>query len=301
MAWKKTFSICLVLAIVILTNGCSSGNLANTSRVQQTAYARTIAAIQSTVMNTTPTTDPAALVTPSPQATQIAAPTTQQTVYASWLATNVGDITYPDNTIVAPNQKFTKTWVITNGGTGTWQPDFKLVFSSGDAMSAPAYVLLKQTVAPGQSVYASVDLIAPSTPGTYTGNFLLQTDQGYSFGIGDSGIDPFWVTVKVQDDFAVTDVSISSDMASYSGACPVNVMLHARITSSAPGTVTFHFITSNGDLAAETVTFSAAGTVTSNGTQLTLSSTQDVTISVYIDSPNHQSLGSLTIPVTCTG
>jgi hypothetical protein len=301
MAPKKTLVLCLLFVTMMLANGCSRGNLANTSGMQQTAYARTIAAIQSTVMNATPTTDPAALVTPSPQATQAATPTTQQTAAASWLATNVGDITFPDGAIVAPGAKFTKTWVITNGGTGTWEPDFKLVFSSGEAMNAPAYVFLKQTVAPGQSVYASVDLVAPATPGTYTAYYLLQTDQGYSFGIGDSGVDPFWVTVAVQDDFAVTGVSISSDTASYSGACPVNVMLHAKITSSAPGTVTFHFVTTNGDLAAETVTFSAAGTVTSNGTQLTLSSTQDVTISVYIDSPNHQSFGSLTIPVTCTG
>ena len=290
----------MIFLVTLLLNSCSGNDLANTSGMQQTAYARTISAIQSTVMNTTPTTNPAAPITPSPQATQAATPTTQQTVYASWLATNVGDITILDGTIVAPGQKFTKTWVITNGGTGTWEPDFKLVFSSGDAMSAPDYVFLKQTVAPGQSVYATVDLIAPSTPGTYTGNFLLQTDQGYSFGIGDSGVGPFWVKVVVQEDFAVTGVNISTDTTSYTGVCPVTVMLHAKITSTAPGTVTFHFVTSNGDLAAEYATFSEAGSVTSNGTQLTISSTQDVTISVYIDSPNHQSFGALTIPVTCT-
>jgi hypothetical protein len=301
MGHKKAFLPPLLLLIIMLVSSCSRGGLTNTSGMQQTAYARTIAAIQSTVMNTTPTTDPAMLISPSPQATQAATPTTQQTVSASWLATNVGDITFPDGTIVAPEQKFTKTWVITNGGSGTWEPDFKLVFSSGDAMSAPDYVFLKQTVAPGQSVYVSVELVAPSTPGTYTGYFLLQTDQGYSFGIGDSGIEPFWVSVVAQEGFAVTGATISTDTASYSGACPVTVMLHAKITASAPGAVTFHFITTNGDLAAETVTFNAAATVTSNGTQLTISSTQDVTISIYIDSPNHQSFGSLTIPVTCSG
>jgi hypothetical protein len=300
MAWIKTFSLSPLLAIVMLINGCSSGDLANTSGMEQTAYARTIAAIQSTVINTTPTTDPSALFTPSPQLLQTTSATPLQTASPSWLATNVGDITIPDGTIVAPGQKFTKTWVITNGGTGTWQPDFKLVFSSGEAMSAPAYVFLKQTVAPWQSVYASVDLVAPATPGTYTGYYLLQTDQSYSFGIDDSGVEPFWVTVVVQEDFAVTDVKISTDTASYSGVCPATVMLHAKITSSAPGTVSFHFDTSNGDLAAETVTFSSANTITSNGTRLTLSATQDLVISVYIDSPNHQSLGSLTIPVTCT-
>lgn len=300
MVWKKTLSLSLLFVATMFINGCSSGNLSNASRMEQTAYAHTIAAIQSTVMNSTPSLDPAALRTPSPQTMQAFTPTPLQTVQASWLATKVGDITIPDGTIIAPGAEFSKTWVITNGGTGTWEPDFKLVFSSGEAMGAPDYVFLKQTVAPGQSVYASVNLLAPETPGTYTGYYLLQTDQGYSFGIGDSGIEPFWVTIVVQKDFAVTGVNISTDTAAYSGVCPVTAMLHAKITSSAPGTVVFHFVTSNGDLATETVTFSAAGTITSNGTRLTISSTQNVTLSVYIDSPNHQSFGSLTIPVTCT-
>ncbi|HID89462.1 MAG TPA: hypothetical protein EYH27_04695 [Anaerolineales bacterium] len=93
----------------------------------------------------------------------------------------VADVTVPDNTEFAPGESFVKTWRVRNTGTCDWGPGFKLVFISGDAMGGPASVDVPPTAA-GSTADISVNLTAPNTPGTYRGDWRLQSDTGLLFG-----------------------------------------------------------------------------------------------------------------------
>lgn len=93
----------------------------------------------------------------------------------------VADVTVPDDTEFAPGTAFVKTWRLRNSGTCDWGPGFKLVFVSGDALGGPAQVDISPTAA-GSTVDVSVNLVAPSDPGTYRGNWRMQSDTGLLFG-----------------------------------------------------------------------------------------------------------------------
>ena len=63
-------------------------------------------------------------------------------------------------------------------------------------MGGPEVINLSQPVTPGQSVDLSVQLFAPSSPGTFRGNWQLKNANGAIFGLGPS-FKPFWVEIKV--------------------------------------------------------------------------------------------------------
>lgn len=107
------------------------------------------------------------------------------------------DVTVPDNTIILPGQAFTKTWRLKNSGTCTWNSSYQLVFDRQDGMGVPSNYsqpLTSGTVASGQEVDVSVDLIAPGTSGTYTGYWRFRDPNGVYFGIGGSSA---WI-VKIK-------------------------------------------------------------------------------------------------------
>jgi hypothetical protein len=100
------------------------------------------------------------------------------------------DVTIPDNTIMAPGQSFTKIWRLTNAGSCTWNPSYQLVFDHGDQLGVSntySQPLTSGTVAPGQTVDVSVNLVAPITPGTYTGYWRFRDPSNVLFGLGGSG------------------------------------------------------------------------------------------------------------------
>jgi hypothetical protein len=109
----------------------------------------------------------------------------------------VSDITVPDDTIVNADEKFTKTWRFKNTGTCTWNNSYKFVFIGGDKMGAVDSITLPSNVAPGQTIDISIDLIAPSTPGTYKGIWSFEDNTGQQFGLGSSANGQIWVQVKV--------------------------------------------------------------------------------------------------------
>ncbi|NLG99170.1 MAG: hypothetical protein GX491_17570 [Chloroflexi bacterium] len=108
----------------------------------------------------------------------------------------VGDVTIPDGTTLAPGQAFTKTWRLRNVGSCTWTTAFDLVFISGDSMNGPAAVDFQGDVAPGGVVDISVNLTAPSTEGSYRGNWKLRDGAGVIFGVGQRSAN-FFVDIKV--------------------------------------------------------------------------------------------------------
>lgn len=103
------------------------------------------------------------------------------------------DVTIPDGAKVAAGEKFTKTWKFKNTGTCPWS-GYTLVFASGERMSAPESAPVPQTLS-GKDVNVSVDLVAPTKDGSYTGNFELHDEKGNVVLIGLE--KTFWVKITV--------------------------------------------------------------------------------------------------------
>ncbi len=112
----------------------------------------------------------------------------------------VRDVTVPDGTTYAPNATFIKTWRLRNAGTCTWTTAYSLAFYDGNRMSGPASVALPGSVAPGQTVDISVNLVAPSVDGSFRGFWSLRNSAGGLFGVGSSGNSPVYVDIKVAGD-----------------------------------------------------------------------------------------------------
>jgi hypothetical protein len=181
-----------------------------------------------------------------------------------------------------PGETFTKTWRLKNAGTCSWTPSYAVVFSSGDSMSGPATQALTTNVNPGQTVDISINLKAPSTPGTYRGDWKLRNAAGVTFA-------SFYVEIKVGGTgaFAVTGVNLS-----VSGGCG-SFQIKADITANSAGTVTYKWIRS--DEATDTevhpdLVFDSAGTK-SVSTSWATNASGAKWMDIYIDRPNHQQFG----------
>lgn len=109
----------------------------------------------------------------------------------------LGDVTYPDGSIVPRNNTFVKIWRIKNIGTCTWTTSYALVFTGGDSMSGPSAVAMPGTVPPGQYIEIPVTFTAPNKDGNYRGYWKLRNMAGVLFGIGAQADTAFWVDIKV--------------------------------------------------------------------------------------------------------
>ncbi len=109
----------------------------------------------------------------------------------------VTDVTVQDGTTFAPGAAFTKTWRLRNSGTCIWTTAYKLVYYSGDPMSAPTTVNLPWSAAWGQTVDISVNMVAPAAAGKYRGYWILANANGQFFGIGAAAANPIWVEINV--------------------------------------------------------------------------------------------------------
>ena len=182
---------CLLL-VVILT-ACGSGNADATPTLSVdaifTAAAQTIAAQQATELALTPPTNTPSpspfptLPPPSPIATFAFGSSTPLTGGAGQCdnAAYVSDVSIPDGTTIKAGEKFTKTWRIYNSGSCAWTTAYKLVYDSGDAMGG-ATTLIPAAVPAGQQTDISVAMTAPTTNGTFKGNWRMQNDKGLGFG-----------------------------------------------------------------------------------------------------------------------
>ena len=99
------------------------------------------------------------------------------------------DVTIADGTNVPSSSKFTKTWQFANTGSCVWT-NYTIAFVSGDRMSAPDSAPIPNTGSKS-NVNVSVDLVAPSTDGAYTGYFELRNANGQPLSIGIE--KTFWV------------------------------------------------------------------------------------------------------------
>ncbi len=140
--------------------------------------------------------------TPAPTDTPMPTPTyTQEAEQDNCnFADFVEDVTVEDRSVFDENETFEKIWRFENIGECTWETNYQVVFHSGYQMSAPEAVNLPEAVAPSETIDISLDMIAPNSPGVYTGYWMFQSDEGDLFGVGDDGDTPFWVRIKVTED-----------------------------------------------------------------------------------------------------
>ena len=113
----------------------------------------------------------------------------------------IKDETVPDGTIYSPGAAIVKTWQLKNVGACTWTSGYVLLFDHGQSMGPSGFppdpVALTTTVAPGQMVDVTVNLIAPPSPGNYQADFHLRSAGGIVFGVGPTGRGTFWVKIVV--------------------------------------------------------------------------------------------------------
>jgi peptidoglycan hydrolase-like protein with peptidoglycan-binding domain/uncharacterized protein affecting Mg2+/Co2+ transport len=118
----------------------------------------------------------------------------------------VADVTVPDNTVFPPGAAFTKTWRIRNSGSCTWVSSYSWAFVTGEAMSGPASLPVVGSVAPGSQYDISVNLTAPTTPGSYKGEWRMKNTNGEFFGT-----QPFVLIVVAAPTATTTNTSPPAD------------------------------------------------------------------------------------------
>lgn len=290
--------VSLILVSCTQTSGTPSPSL-------QTYVAQTISALSTstalapTATAGTPTAAPelptfTPVPTLLPTATEILpTATSQPSLYVS----NVQDLT-PINSNLKGGQTFVKTWRITNGGYYAWPANYRIIFLSGDSMGLSS-LTLGRVVNPGSTVEISGTFTAPVAAGHHVANFLMTTDNGLQFGMGQSADRPWSINITVENVFQVTAASITASPTSYDGACPATVKLTPSITVNGSGVVTYYL--RFGSTTSDTYSLTFSGSGTQNGTSVNwpVTASGNITVNVYIDSPNHQDFAVLTIPVNC--
>ncbi len=109
----------------------------------------------------------------------------------------VQDVTYDNSAKLKPGERFTKVWRLRNSGTCVWTPDYSVVFTFGDKLGGESPQPIGIEVKPGETVDIALDMVAPKNPDIYSGNWMLQDNQGTIFGCGDSKRNFFWVSIVV--------------------------------------------------------------------------------------------------------
>jgi hypothetical protein len=183
--WPYALVVLLVAALV----GCNlpTGGPTSTQSspgAESTHAAETVAAELTRIsLLASPTPNiPTIEITSTPSLTPTPAPTNTPISTATFtavpcnLAFFVTDVTYKDYTTVPSGHDFTKIWRLRNVGTCTWTSSYKVAFDHGNSMGVSSNYTqsLPGVVPPGQNVDISVDLSAPTTAGTYRGDWSLR-------------------------------------------------------------------------------------------------------------------------------
>jgi hypothetical protein len=198
MNTRRIFFLLILLTMPISLVGC---NFPTQSTSQPpgpaTLAARTVDVILTQATHGTQAITP---LTPTASSTSLPQETVATTSPAACQdgAMFVQDATIPDDTVMNPGEAFLKVWTLKNSGTCTWTQEYRLAFYGGERMNGPAELSILKSTSPGASIDLAIDLIAPTTPGTYQGFWRLRNAQGTYFGIGPGGDQSFWVKILVR-------------------------------------------------------------------------------------------------------
>ena len=112
-----------------------------------------------------------------------------------------------------PGQPFLITWKVQNAGTCAWDDSYALVLVEGNNLGAPG-PLPVPPAAPGEVVDISAALLAPIAPGAHQGSWAIAAPNGYTFGVGGSGLYPLTariVTRAMQPDVLSIDLQCGAE------------------------------------------------------------------------------------------
>ncbi|MEA4909160.1 MAG: NBR1-Ig-like domain-containing protein [Anaerolineaceae bacterium] len=239
---KMKVLLCAILLGALLVGCGEQPDVEATSIALITQAVNTVQAqlTQTAAAKPTDTPTPEPTDTPTPTSTSAGTATSLPTVKPTTnnsgvvlcdMAGFVADVTIPDGTTITPGASYVKTWELRNDGTCTWNTSYLLVFYSGSQMSGPStQQLTSGTVAPGQTIQISVNLVAPTTAGDYTGYWVLRNASGSNFGIGGAG-NTFYVQIKVGS-------SISATPTVTTGFTATSTTAAATATTAPPATET---------------------------------------------------------------
>ena len=201
----KRYAIVLILFAALVLSACGGSDAEATPTLSveqiQTLAVETYQAYLTETALALPTSTPLPTDTPIPVVTFASpegstSPVPTNTVAGGSQAACYGlrftdDVTIDDGTKMTPGQSFTKTWLVSNTGTCSWESGFVFNVVSGDAMGGVA-VTLNQTVEPGRQFEFSVPMVAPTNKsGTLKGYWQLSDANGNFFG------DQVYVEIEV--------------------------------------------------------------------------------------------------------
>jgi hypothetical protein len=130
----------------------------------------------------------------------------------------IADITLPSVASFPPGASFVKIWRLQNIGTCTWTPEYSLRPYSNESMGFGTYNL-PRSVAPGEMVDISINLVAPATGGYHDGTWLLSNASGVRFQVGPGASMPIWVTIfVVQSDMVAFDFVANAPYARWNSS-----------------------------------------------------------------------------------
>jgi hypothetical protein len=199
---QESLALTSLVGGALLLGSCAPG--ASNASIIATSVALTVQAqntLQAQFTSTLPAVLPtlAPLVSPTAAATKApptAPPPGSGNVKPCYSAEYVADVTIPDYTIIAPGASFWKTWSVKNTGSCAWNANYKFVFVDGDVLGGAYVYPFPGIASPGQTVEIPIQLFAPQTTGTYTGNWKLQSPDKVIFGVSKYDI-PLSVKIVV--------------------------------------------------------------------------------------------------------
>jgi uncharacterized protein YkwD len=186
----------LTLLVMIVLAGCNAqapteAVVATSTVAQEPTVSEAPVELPATTEAATATTLPAETAG-TPGTPETPRPTNEANCTNS--AAFVTDVTIPDNTPIVAGTPFTKTWRVSNTGTCIWGPDYTISYYSDERMAAPPSVPMPLTY-PGQDADLSINLVAPNTPGTHRGNFVIKNPAGLIMKVNEDS--RLWLVINV--------------------------------------------------------------------------------------------------------
>lgn len=185
---KKIITLTILIFFVLALAACGAGQPVEPSptpvdigaiqtRTVQTVVAevtQTAAAIPPTATETA--IPPTATLSPTPEAPEATA-----TLTICDASKFISDASVTDGTQIDPGKVFVKSWKVKNIGSCNWTRTYTIRYGYGDRMSGQDTYLTAE-VLPNQEAEISIELTAPTKPGTYRSYWRLFNNNGYSFG-----------------------------------------------------------------------------------------------------------------------
>jgi len=108
----------------------------------------------------------------------------------------VSEANIPSGPSYQAGMNVVKTWRLRNTGTCVWRTGYSLVFVGGDQLNASPSTLTGD-VAPNATVDMSVQIQTPMITGNFNSQWMLRSDSGAVFGLGEGGGQPLSAIIQV--------------------------------------------------------------------------------------------------------